>query len=153
SDARQLRGPPTGRPGPERKKSCSRLHTPFARVHHLFNGRDDVEIGAAAADVAAHQLADLVSRPCTAFFYQADGRTDLPRSAVPALERIVIDERLLNRMKRALFREPFDRRHRSAVLHDRQRQAGIDAAAINQDGAGAALTVIAAFFRAGETEV
>ena len=35
--------------------------------HCLLDRRDDVGIGAAAADVAAHQLADLVGRLCFAF--------------------------------------------------------------------------------------
>ena len=40
-----------------------------------------------------------------------------------------------------------------AVFHHRQCQAGIDAPAVEQHGAGAALALIAAFLRAGEVEV
>ena len=41
-----------------------------------------------------------------AFGDQADGRADLARRAVAALERIVLDERLLHRMQRAVLARP-----------------------------------------------
>src|SRR5690606_6386756 len=40
-----------------------------------------------------------------------------------------------------------------ALMHHRQREAGIDAAAIDQDGAGAALAVVAALLGAGKVEM
>ena len=65
----------------------------------------------------------------------------------------MVDECLLQWVQRAIGREAFDGGDLRAVLHDRERQAGIDAPAVNQHGAGAALAVIAALFCAGEVEM
>src|SRR5262245_63604636 len=124
-------------------QSCSRLHAPFGHVHYVLNRSDDVEVGAAAADVAAHQLTDVVRRARMAFGHQTNGGADLSWCAVATLECVVIDEGLLERVKRSVLSKPFDRRHSGAVLHDRQGQARIDPPAIDEDGARSALTVIA----------
>ena len=123
------------------------------RRHRLLDRRDDVGIGAAAADVAAHQLADFVGGLGLAFGDQARRRADLPGRAVAALEGVVIDEGLLQRMQRAVFGKPFDGGDLGAVLHDGEREAGIDAPSVDQDRAGAALAVVAAFLGAGEVEM
>ena len=81
---------------------------------------------------------------------QPDGGADLARRAVAALEGVVVDERLLQRVQRVPLGQPFDRRHLRAVLHDRQGQARVDAPAVHQDRAGAALPVVAALFRPGQ---
>ena len=65
----------------------------------------------------------------------------------------MLDEGGLQRMQRFAVGEPLDRRDRLAVMHHRQRQAGIDAAAVDQHRAGAALAVVAALLRAGEREM
>ncbi len=49
--------------------------------------------------------------------------------------------------------QPFDGRDFGILMHDCQRQAGVEPAAIHQHGTGAALPVIAAFFRAGKLQV
>ena len=49
-----------------------------AAVHHLFDRRHDVGIGAAPADIAAHQLADLIGRARVTLGDQPDRGTDLP---------------------------------------------------------------------------
>src|SRR2546421_11998652 len=55
-------------------------------AHHLLDRGNDVGIGATAADVAAHQLADLIGALRLALGDQAGGRADLSRRAVAALE-------------------------------------------------------------------
>src|SRR5690242_19375692 len=62
--------------------------------------RDDVGIGAAPAEVAAHRLADLVVGLRAALAEHRDRAHDLPRRAVAALEAVVRDERLLHRVQR-----------------------------------------------------
>ena len=91
--------------------------------HHLLDGGHDVGIRAATADVAAHQLADFVGRARPALGDQAGGGTDLAGGAVAALEGVMVDEGLLQRMKRAALRQTLDRRDLRAILHDRQREA------------------------------
>jgi len=56
-------------------------------------------------------------------------------------------------MQRAIFGQAFDRCDLRAVLHDRERQAGIDPATIDQNRAGAALTVVATLLRSGQADV
>src|SRR5258708_6834041 len=77
---------------------------------------------------------------------------DLPGRAIAALERVMVDERLLQRMQLSVGCEAFDRGDLGAIVHDRKRQARIDAPSVNQYGAGAALALIAAFLRAGQVE-
>ena len=115
--------------------------------------RHDVGIGAAAADIAAHEFADFVGALRLALGDQAGGRTDLSRRAVAALERVVIDERLLQRMQRAIRRQALDGGHFGAVLHDGEREAGIDPPPVHQHGARAALAVIATLLGAGQVEM
>ena len=49
----------------------------MAAPHRLLDRRDDVGVGAAAADIAAHQLADLIGGLCA-----------LPSAISPAAEQI-----------------------------------------------------------------
>src|SRR5262249_43687790 len=84
---------------------------------------------------------------------QAGGGTDLAGSAVAALEGVMLDEGLLQRVKRASLRQAFDGRDPRAIVHNRQREARIDAPALEENGAGAALAVVAPLFRSGEVEI
>ena len=115
--------------------------------------RDDIRVGAAAAEVAAHRLADLVARPGVAFADQADGRADLAGRAVAALEGVVVDEGLLQRVKRVALGEGLRSSSPRPVVHDREGQAAVDAPAVDQHGAGAALPVVTALLGAGEVGV
>jgi hypothetical protein len=84
---------------------------------------------------------------------QTDGRTDLTGSTVAALESVMLDEGLLQRMQRASLGQAFDRRHLRTVFHDRQREARVDPPAIDQHGAGAALAVVATLFGPRKVEI
>jgi hypothetical protein len=68
------------------------------------------------------------------------------------LKCVVVDESLLQRMQRSFGSKPFDCRDLGAIFHASQCQAGIDPPSLDQDGAGAALAVIAALFRSGQVE-
>ena len=97
---------------PRRRRRCARAYWKLIMtcLHRLLDRRDDVRIGAAAADVAAHQFADLVVGFWPCLRRSARRRADLPRRAIAALERVMVDERLLQRMQRAVVGEPFDGR-------------------------------------------
>src|SRR5689334_20555402 len=58
-------------------RAYSKLIMIASLPHRLADRRDDVGIGAAAAEVAAHQLADLVGGLRLALGDQAGGGTDL----------------------------------------------------------------------------
>jgi hypothetical protein len=49
--------------------------------------------------------------------------------------------------------QAFDGGDLGALVHDGQRQAGVDALAVHQHGAGAALPVVAALLGAGQVQV
>ena len=55
-------------------------------------------------------------------------------------------------MRLLLLAKPLHRSDLAAVVHHGQRQAGIDALAIDQHGAGAALAAVAALLGAGQVQ-
>src|SRR5262252_8645602 len=135
---------------------------------HFADGCDDVGIGGAPADVAAHPFGDFgigqgrsgcdirrrVARPaCLVFGEERDGRTNLAGRAVPALESIMAYESGLHGMQRALLCQTFDGGDLVAVMHHRECQAAIDALSIDDDRAGAALSLVAALLRTGQREM
>ena len=65
----------------------------------------------------------------------------------------MIDEGLLQRMQFAVARQALDGGYLGAFLHHRQRQAGIDPPPVDQNGARAALSVVAALLGAGQVEM
>src|ERR1700730_3757751 len=91
--------------------------------HRLLDRRDNVGIGRAATDVAAHQFADFIGAARPALCDQAGRRANLARRAIAALERVMIDERLLQRMQSAVLAEALDCGDLCVLLHDGQGQA------------------------------
>ena len=68
-------------------------------ARRILNRRDDVVVGAAAAQVAAHPVADLLRRAGVALGDAGDAGHDLPRRAVAALEGVTLDEGRLQRVE------------------------------------------------------
>lgn len=122
------------------------------------DGRDDIGIGGAPTDVAAHPLADLligqrdprrghvsggVAGPARLHLGKhADGRTDLAGSAVATLEAVTLDEGALHGVQAIGIAQAFDRHDLVVLMHHGERQTGVDAPAVDQHRAGAALPVI-----------
>jgi len=121
----------------------------LARFTHGF---DDVGIRTAAAKIATHAFADLLIAVRVTFLDQADGADDLSARAKAALERVVLDERALDGMKRPLAGQTLDRRNFVSTLHDGKRKARERAPSVDEHGARAALSMIATFFRPDEPE-
>src|SRR4051795_7674120 len=94
-------------------------------LRRFLHRLDDAAVCAAAADVAAHPFADFVIAAGMSLLQQRDGRANLTRRAVAALEAVVADERGLHRMQRSVCRKTFDRGDPLPRVHDRQRQAGV----------------------------
>src|SRR5882724_10428071 len=80
------------------------------------------------------------------------GRHHESRSAVPALLRIVIDERRRHGMQFAALRDAFDGLDVLALGFDSQHGAAVDHLAVHNDGAGPASRTIADLFGAGVIE-
>ena len=132
------------------------------------DGIDDVRVGAAAADVAAHAFAhfvggqprprrevggDMAGNARLDLVEHRDRRADLARRAVAALVAVVLDEGGLHRVQLVRRAQAFDGGDAVAVVHHRQRQARVDPATVDDDRAGAALAVVAALLGAGQVQV
>ena len=129
---------------------------------------DDVGIGAAAADVAAHALADLGSRRLRRrrqvgahmarnagldLVEHRNRRADLPGRAVAALIAVMLHEGGLHRVQVVGRAQPLDGGDAVALVHDRQREARRDPPPVDDHGARAALALIAPLLGAGEVQV
>src|SRR3712207_782841 len=75
----------------------------------VLYGRDDVVVGAAATQIPAHPIADLLRRARVALLDARDACHDLARGAVAALEGVAFDEGRLQGMERTAFGKPLDR--------------------------------------------
>ena len=113
----------------------------------------DPGIGAAAAEIAAHALADALGIVAgLPLLDQADRAHDLAGRAEAALQAVMGDEGGLHRMQLIAARDALDGEDVGAVVADRQRQARIDAPAVDQHRAGAALAAVASLLGAGQVE-
>src|SRR4051812_42850469 len=106
--------------GRSRVKGCMALATPHrtGRASRVLDRRNDVVVGAAAAQVAAHPLADLLLRARVALVDARDAGHDLPGGAVAALECIALDERRLQGVELVPLSEVLNGRD-LAPLHKR----------------------------------
>src|SRR4029079_9245069 len=105
----------------------------------------------AAAEIAAQAFADpfgIIAR--LPFTEHADRTHDLAGRAEAALKAVMGDEGGLHRMQLIAARDAFDGEDVGAVMADGEREAGVDATAIDQDGAGAALAAVASLLGAGK---
>src|ERR1700761_8923457 len=119
------------------------------RRRSLLDGGDDVRVGGAAADVAAHVFTYVVIIGGVAFLDAGDRGDDLARRAVPALEGVLIDKGLLHWMQLVALRQSLDGDDRLVLSRQCQRPARQDASIAYPDRAGAALAVVTAFLTAG----
>src|SRR5213083_1154996 len=92
----------------------------------ISNRSDDVGIGAAATDIAAHVLANLGVCMGNPFVHQPHAGADLAGRAVTALKSVALDKRFLKRVQTLSIRQAFNGRDARSRVHRRQRKAGID---------------------------
>src|SRR5262245_1761760 len=114
----------------------------------IADGGDDVRVCAAAADVTAHEFADLLVGARTSLSQQRDRRHDLARRAKAALKPIVTDERLLHAVQAAVTRQALDGHHLAAIALRGERQARQHALTVGQDRARTACPLVAALLGA-----
>src|SRR5437016_86238 len=119
---------------------------------HRLDGGNDVGIGAAAAEIAAHEFANAGIRGRATFLDERDGRHDLARGAIAALEAVMFDKGRLHGMKRLATRQPLYRGNRLTLDLSGEGEAGDDAFAIDVDGAGTACPHVATFLRASHAK-
>jgi hypothetical protein len=117
----------------------------------LLNGVHDARVGAAAADIALHELHNLTGRWVWFLGEEREAAHDHSRSAVGALKGFEIEEGLLDGMEMSIFFEAFD--CGDGLNHFAEGElAGTAGRTADQDRAGAALPFSAAVFCAGEAE-
>src|SRR5215472_18319827 len=133
-----------------RPSSCLALHPHRAR--RGADGAKDPHMRSAAAKIALQRGGDLRVARVLLATEQRDRRDDDPVDAVPALDRLLVDESLLDRMQPRQATDPLDGRD---LMSDRGPQrciAGLDGIAIEKHVARAALSLAAAEARALELE-
>ncbi len=136
---------------------------------HAADRAQDVRIRAATTEVAAHPLAQLgigdrdarhahvrrrgAHASFPEFGHDRGRGTQLARRAEAALERVPYSTNAACSGDRRPFgRESFDGRDARAFVHHRERQARVDATAVDEDRAGAALAAVAALLRTGQAD-
>src|SRR4029077_4065446 len=135
----------------------------------VANGGDDVGVGRTAAYVAAHALADFsvaernfggghvgadMTWPARRMFLEhGRRRANLAGCAVATLKTVMTQKGRLHGAQIPGHAEALDGDDVVVLVHDRQRQTGIDASTVDKHRAGSALTVIAALLRAGKRQM
>src|SRR4029077_9212139 len=105
----------------------------------------------AATEISAHAFPHALGLVAgLSLLDQTDGAHDLAGRTEAALQAVVSKKRLLHRMQAIPARHAFDREDVGAVVADRERQAGIEPASIDDDRAGAALPAVAALLGTGQ---
>src|SRR5713101_102312 len=139
-----------------------------ASLGHLTDGGNNVGISGAPADIAAHTLRNLrigqswrgrdvrrrIAWPARLVFsQQRDRRANLTGGAIPALQSIMAHKCGLHWVEIAIFFQTLDGRDLVARMHHGERQAAVDALSIDDHGAGAALSLVAALLGTGQPEM
>jgi len=131
-----------------------------SRWYFLFEQRgggadriEDLDVARAHAEVPGQAPADLLFGRIEGARQQRMGREHHAGGAVAALEAVLGDERLLNRMERPVLRQSLDRQDLAAIRLHSEDQARLHQQSIEKDGAGAALADDAADVSSGQSEV
>src|SRR5579884_838444 len=125
------------------------LHEPAGQP----NGVDDVLVAGAATEVAVQRLSNLRLVGTPIALEQVDRRHDHSRRAIPALQAVLLDESLLDRMKRSIARQSLDGGEGGAVELDGKEGARLCRSSIDEDHTGAALAGVTPDMRAGQLQV
>ena len=80
-------------------------------------------------------------------------RTDLAGGAVAALVAVMGDERRLQGVQAIGLAQPLNRGDLVVLMHDGERQAAVDAPAVDQHRASPALAMVAPLLAAGERQM
>src|SRR4030088_469376 len=122
------------------------------RLGRRLHGLDDVHVPRTPAEIAFEALADFVLGRVRVLVEEVGGGHDEAGRAVPALEAVLIPERLLQWVQLAVLGHALDRGQALALSLDCEHRAALDRLAVDQDGACAALAGVAAHARAREAD-
>ena len=119
----------------------------------LLNGSDDSWMGAAAADISLERLHDVGFAGILIFLQECDAADNHSGSAIGALECGLIEESLLHGMELAVLFETFNGEDGFSGGVSDGELAGAAGRAVEQDGAGAALSFAATVFCSSEAKL
>ena len=118
----------------------------------LLNGLDDLVVAGAAAEIVGEEEADALFRGVRLIVEKLFGGDDEAGGADAALEGGVFEERLLQGVEFAVAGDAFDGGDAATFGFDSEDQAGGDDVAVENDSAGAAVAVVAAFLGTREAD-
>src|SRR6266567_9598297 len=98
----------------------------LTRLRRGEDGANDLRVGTAAAQIAAHRAPDVILVRHGRVVEECHGGEDLAGRAESALQRVVRDERGLQRMERLFRAYALDGRDRLVLARGRERETGID---------------------------
>ena len=127
--------------------------SPFPKFSRTPDGLEDVAVGSATTEISAHAFADLSDRRVRRGPQQSFCSHHLSGRAVPALQRVLLDEGLLHGPELLAAHQAFHRRDFNTLSLECQRHAGIAGNARDQDRAAAAFAALASRFAAGELQL
>ena len=107
-------------------------------------------VAGAAAQIAFQPVADLLLGGVGMVRQQLARRQNHPRRTKSALQRVLIPERLLQRIQLSVLRQSFDRQDLAPLGLDGEHRTALDGHAVEHDGAGPADGGLAADVRPGE---
>src|SRR5690606_7309179 len=112
-----------------------------------------MRIGSAAAEVPTDRAGNIVVGWIRGLVQQRPQAHDLAGCAVAALEGILLDKRLLDRIELGTLRQALERADLLALAVDGEREAGVDRAPIQGNGARATVPHVADLLGTGQAKV
>lgn len=116
----------------------------FLHVHDAVQRIVDAVITRAAAEISLQHARQILQ----GLFIEGSGSHDHAGGAEAALERLRIQEGLLHRVKLTVLRQPLDGRDCAPLGAIGRHQTTVKRRAVEPDGAGAAIALIAALLHA-----
>src|SRR5665213_1214188 len=119
----------------------------------FFDRGDNALVRAATADVPVHEPDDLSLRWIFMFSQQSHAGHDHAGGAIAALQRVVVEKGLLQRMQSAIVFEALDGEHLAPSNASHCNLARAGGSAVKQNGAGATASFPTSIFRPREIKV
>src|SRR6266568_7466219 len=132
---------------------CTHRGLAAQRRRPVLNGFDDVHVAGAAAQVAGDTPTNLRLGRVGIFREQRLGAEEHTWRAEPALQAVLLEEALLQRVQLTVLLQAFDRLDLAAISLHGQQRAGLDGLAIEQDRACATVRRIAPDMSASKVQV
>jgi hypothetical protein len=115
-------------------------------------GFNDLRIGRAATEIAAHPFSDFGLTPSVPLMNASNSRHDLTRCAEAALKGVLINECLLNRVEGLAVCKTLNGRYFSTIDGSSEDHASVNPPAIQMNRAGPALAIVAALLGTRELQ-